>query len=129
MRSAPWYATVLSVVLIRLAFAQEKPLASLPYTPSLNTASMDRAVDPCIDFYRYACGGWIQQNPIPADQARWNVYSKLADDNQRYLWGILETASQPTPSRSPNEQKIGDFFHACMDTKAVEQLRTEPIQA
>ena len=89
---------------------------------------MDRTVDPCIDFYRYACGGWIQQNPIPADQDRWEVYSKLTDENQRYLWGILEAAFQPNPSRSPNEQKIGDFFHACMDTKAVEQLRTDPIE-
>src|SRR5438270_4454132 len=113
--------------LVGVGFAQDKPLTSLPYTPSLSTQSMDRTVDPCLDFYKYACGGWIKQNPIPPDQARWDVYSKLTDENQRYLWGILDAAAQPTSSRSANEQKIGDFFHACMDEKAVEQLHTKPI--
>lgn len=111
-----------------LGFAQDKPLTSVPYTPSLSTESMDRSVDPCVDFYKYACGGWIKQNPIPGDQARWDVYSKLTDENQRYLWGILEAAAQQSASRSPNEQKIGDFFRACMDTKAVEQQGTKPIE-
>jgi putative endopeptidase len=109
--------------------AQEKPLTAIPYTPSLDTQSMDRSVDPCVDFYKYSCGGWVKQNPIPADQARWDVYSKLADENQRYLWGILDSAAQGGSSRSPDEQKIGDFFHACMDTKSVEQLRSKPIDS
>ena len=53
---------------------------------------MDRSVEPCVDFYRYSCGGWIRNNPFPSDQARWNVYSKLGDENQGFLWGILEQA-------------------------------------
>ncbi|MFL6417042.1 MAG: M13 family peptidase, partial [Bryobacteraceae bacterium] len=101
----------------------------MPYTPSLSTQAMDRSVDPCVDFYQYSCGGWIKQNSIPADQARWDVYSKLTDENQRYLWGILESAARQSSSRSPNEQKIGDLFHACMDTKAVEQLGTKPVDS
>src|SRR4051812_20827353 len=127
MRSALCGVLVLLAIQVDRGFAQERPLTSLPYTPSLSTQSMDRSVDPCTDFYTYACGGWIKANPIPADQARWDVYRKLTDENQRYLWGILEAAAQPSPSRSPNEQRIGDFFRACMDTKAVEQLGTTPI--
>src|SRR4051794_8935131 len=129
MQSALWRSPLLCVMIASLLFAQEKPLTSLPYTPSLDTQAMNRSVDPCVDFYKYACGGWIERNPIPADQARWDVYSKLTDENQRYLWGILETAVQANPSRSPNEQKIGDFFHACMDTKAVQQLGTKPVDS
>ena len=53
----------------------DKPLSALPYSPSLDLSSMDRTVDPCNDFYRYTCGGWIKKNPIPSDQARWDVYA------------------------------------------------------
>jgi len=60
----------------------------------------------------------------PARPARWDVYAKLADENQRYLWGILDNASKPNASRTPVEQKIGDYFSACMDEAAVE--RPEP---
>ncbi|MBV9761371.1 MAG: M13 family metallopeptidase [Acidobacteriaceae bacterium] len=110
-----------------LVFAQETPLTTLPYTPSLDTEFMDKSADPCTDFYKYACGNWNKLNPIPADQARWDVYSKLTNENQRYLWGILEQASRGGGARSPNEQKIGDFFHACMDEAAVEQAGAKPL--
>lgn len=89
---------------------------------------MDRTVDPCVDFYRYSCGGWIKKNPIPPDQARWEVYSKLDDENQRFLWGILLEASKPSPTRSPVEAQIGDYFYACMDEASIEKAGIKPIQ-
>lgn len=110
------------------ALAQETPLTVLPYTPGLDTQFMDRSADPCTDFYKYACGNWNELNPIPADQARWNVYSKLANENLRFLWSLLDQAAQPGASRTANEQKIGDFFHACMDQSAVEQAGDTPIE-
>ena len=93
--------------------AQERPLASLPYTPSLEPAFVDRSADPCVDFYKFACGNWNQLNPIPPDQPHWDVYGKLQNDNRRYLWGILEEVSKPAPSRTLDERKIGDYFAAC----------------
>ncbi len=89
---------------------------------------MDTSADPCADFYKYSCGNWNKLNPIPADQARWDVYSKLTNENQRFLWGILEQASRPSPSRTANEQKIGDFFHACMDETAVNAAGAKPLE-
>lgn len=104
------------------------PLTALPYTPSLDIPSMDRTADPCIDFYQYVCGGWMKNNPIPQDQARWSVYGKLNDENYQFLHGLLEEASRRGASRTASEAKIGDFFGACMDTAAIDRAGSTPIQ-
>ncbi|HEX6880403.1 MAG TPA: M13 family metallopeptidase, partial [Terriglobales bacterium] len=106
----------------------EKPLASLPYTPSLDVNSMDKSADPCVDFYQYSCGGWMKNNPIPADQAGWSVYGKLYQENQQFLWGILDDLSKKSAGRNANQQKIGDFFAACMDEPAVEKQGAAPLK-
>src|SRR5438552_705966 len=90
---------------------------------------MDKSVNPCTDFYRYACGSWIKNNPIPPDQARWNVYSKLQEDNERFLWGILEESAKPAQERSAVQREIGDFFHACMDEASVEKAGAAPLKS
>ena len=107
----------------------ETPLAALPYSPSLDLASMDRTADPCDDLYQYACGGWEKANPIPADQSGWSVYGKLANDNQRYLWGVLNDLNAPAKhaTLSPSQQKIADHFGACMNEDAVERLGAHPL--
>src|SRR3954469_15596457 len=115
--------------LILAAAAQEKhPLQELPYTPSLDVKAMDKSADPCADFYQYSCGGWLRQNPIPADQASWSVYGKLADENQQLLWGILEDAAHAS-NRTPVQQKIGDLFASCMDEPALEKVGAAPLVA
>ncbi|MBI5480575.1 MAG: M13 family metallopeptidase, partial [Deltaproteobacteria bacterium] len=106
-----------------------RPLTALPYTPSLDVTAMNRSVDPCVDFYQYSCGGWIENNPIPPDQPSWMVYSKLTVENLRFLWGILEEAARPRPDRTPAQQKIGDLFAACRDEAAVERQGLAPLQA
>ncbi|HWC99590.1 MAG TPA: M13 family metallopeptidase N-terminal domain-containing protein, partial [Candidatus Sulfopaludibacter sp.] len=120
-----WYALLLAVPCL----AQDKPLTTLPYTPSLELKFLNRSVNPCTDFYQFACGNWNSLNPIPPDQPRWNVYAKLTDENQRFLWAILEEAAKPLTNRTPNEQKIGDYFASCMDEAAVEKAGKAPLQA
>ncbi|HEX4164664.1 MAG TPA: M13 family metallopeptidase [Bryobacteraceae bacterium] len=109
-------------------FGQQSPLTALPQTPALDTGFLDKTADPCVNFYQYACGNWIKQNPMPPDQAAWDVYAKLGNDNQRFLWGILQTTSQAGASRNRNEQRIGDYFHACMDEGAVERAGPKPLE-
>ena len=107
---------------------EDHPITSFPYTPGLDVSSMDKTADPCVDFYQYSCGGWMKNNPIPADQARWSVYGKLYQDNQRFLWGILDQLSRQKTGRNASQQKIGDYFGACMDEAAVNKLGAKPLQ-
>ncbi|HTV14577.1 MAG TPA: M13 family metallopeptidase, partial [Acidobacteriaceae bacterium] len=123
----------LAAVSLPACFAQtatnsaDQPLAKIPYSPSLDVTSMDRTADPCVDFYRYVCGGWMKNNPIPADQAGWSVYAKLANENRQQLWGILD-ADAKAAQRTPVQQKIGDYFAACMNTDAINGLGLKPLQ-
>ena len=95
--------------------------------PVLDVSSMDRGVDPCTDFYTYSCGGWMKKNPIPPDQSSWSAYGKLQDENTAQLRGILETAAAPDPARNAANQKIGDYYAACMDERAVEAAGIKPL--
>ena len=104
-----------------------QPIQSMPYTPSLDVNSLDRSVDPCVDFYKFSCGGWQKNNPIPADQSGWSVYAKLGNENQQFLWGILEADAKAT-NRTPVQQKVGDYFAACMNTAAIDALGIKPAQ-
>jgi putative endopeptidase len=108
--------------------AQQSAEPTLPYTPSLDVASMDRSVNPCEDFYAYSCGKWMTNNPIPADQTSWSVYGKLYEDNLNYLHGILEEAAK-AQNRDAVTQEIGDYYGACMNEAAIEKLGASPIQA
>ena len=123
---------LLSVSLVAvspLAAQQEevpRPLTAMPYSPSLDVTNLDRTVDPCVDFYKFSCGGWQRSNPIPADQSSWSVYGKLADENAQFLWGILKEDAV-MKERTPIQQKVGDYFNACMDTTAIDKRGGEPV--
>ncbi|ADW67105.1 M13 family metallopeptidase [Granulicella tundricola] len=105
-----------------------QPLSAIPFSPVLDLTSLDKTVDPCVDFYKFSCGGWMKKNPIPADQASWSVYHKLAIDNQQFLWGILKDDAV-AKDRTPVQQKVGDYYAACMNTPAIDALGMKPVEA
>ncbi len=102
--------------------------ATASHTPSLDVTAMDRSIDPCVDFFAYACGGWIKNNPIPPDQSSWDLYSKMEDENKTKLREILEAASSPDPNRTAVNQKIGDYYTSCMDEPAIESKGAAPLK-
>jgi endothelin-converting enzyme/putative endopeptidase len=124
----PILVAVACFVLISLASAQQAAPASAKHEPALDVTSMDRTVDPCVDFFQYSCGGWIKSNPIPPDQSSWDTYSKMQDENRERLRGILEAAAKPLSTRDASEQKIGDFYASCMDENAINAKGTEPLK-
>ncbi len=89
---------------------------------------IDRAINPCDDFYQYACGNWVKKNPIPSDESRWGRFNELNERNQAILREILDKAARPASGRSPNEQKIGDYYASCMDEGTIEKQGLAPIR-
>jgi putative endopeptidase len=89
---------------------------------------LDKNIDPCNDFYAYACSKWLAQNPIPADRAAWGRFNELAERGEYIVRDILEKAAADRPGRSVNEQKIGDYYASCMDESAIEKAGTKPLE-
>jgi putative endopeptidase len=89
--------------------------------------NIDKSVDPCLDFYQFACGNWIKNSEIPADRAAWQSFSELDESNLQIEKGILEKAASGA-SQNPIDQKIGDMYGSCMDEKAVDARGIEPLK-
>jgi len=98
------------------------------HAPTFSVDNMDKSVDPCVDFYQYACGAWTKNNPIPPDRGSYGRGRELQEYNLTVLKGILEKASVPDPNRSPIVQKIGDFYASCMDEKGANAKGAAPLQ-
>ncbi|MGD1023171.1 MAG: M13 family metallopeptidase [Candidatus Sulfotelmatobacter sp.] len=121
-------SALLGASLLSLASAQQSTSATSKHEPALDVTSMDRTVDPCVDFFKYSCGGWIKNNPIPPDQSSWDTYSKMQDENRVRLREILETASASDAKRGAAAQKIGDYYASCMDEKAINAKGVKPLK-
>jgi putative endopeptidase len=90
--------------------------------PAVDESAMDPTVNPCGDFYQYACGGWMKANPIPPDKSRWTrSFDTVNERNQLLLRDILEkdAAGQADPA-DPYAKKVGDFYATCMDEQKAE---------
>jgi putative endopeptidase len=126
------FRTALGLIVFALILARpiaNSQSASPAHQSVLDVNSMDPSVDPCTDFFTYSCGRWLKNNPIPPDKTSWGLSSKLADDNRMLLREILEEAAAPAVQKDPVKKKIGDYYTACMDEKAIEAAGTSPLKA
>ncbi len=96
--------------------------------PGFDATSIDKTVDPCNDFYKFACGKFAANHPIPADQSGVDQFYALYNVNTQALNGILTKAAAGGAGRSADEQKIGDYFKACMDTDAIDAKGLAPVE-
>jgi len=91
--------------------------------------ALETRVDPCVDFYAYACGGWKAKNPLPSDHARYSRFEELDERNTLVVKDILEKAAVSRADRSPLERRLGDFYGACTDEAHANEARLSPVAA
>lgn len=114
---------LLSLLLAATAAAQQ------PLKSGVDTDALDRSCKPCEDFWRFANGGWVDKNPIPARYSNWGTFTVLQEANRERLRVILEQASaNRAKPASADQKRIGDFFASCADTAAIDAAGTKPIE-
>ena len=106
----------------------EKPTVVYKPIPGFDGSSIDATADPCNDFYKFACGKFAANHPIPPDQQGVDQFYSLFNVNTQALRGILEKAEAGGTTRSADEQKIGDYYKSCMDQSAIEAQGLTPVE-
>jgi putative endopeptidase len=105
--------------------AAETPTANVP---ALDLHNLDTTCKACDDFYQFATGGWEKTHTLPPGRPRWGGFDELAQRNRDELHAILEDAAKTTNAApGSDEEKLGAFYRACMDTEAVERAGTAPL--
>lgn len=99
----------------------------LPVLYHFDPEMVNRSVDPCVDFYRFACAKWMAANPVPPNESLWNTRSNLQLWNWTIVRQAMEHAARPDSHRNPIEQKIGDYWYACMNEQDAEAKGIQPI--
>jgi putative endopeptidase len=112
-------------LLVGVSLAQSTPARP---GSGFSVDNIDKSLDPCVDFYQYACGNWMKTAEIPADRPAWESFSELDERNLGIERGILEKAAAGGASRNAIDQKIGDLYSSCMDEKAVNAKGLTPLK-
>src|SRR5579863_3915291 len=116
------------LLLIILTAALTAQTGSSP-TSGIHPEDMDPTCKPCSDFWRYVNGGWLDKNPIPADQANWGHSGVLRKANRERIQTILESAESGSSAKpGTDRRKMGDFYASCMNTAVIESRGLSPLQ-
>src|SRR6185503_5272901 len=119
-------AALAAAVSSSVAIAQSTPATP---RPPLVLADLDTTVNACTDFYRYASGGWLKANPVPAAFSSWGPFQELRESNFLVIRAILDNAAKAAATtKDPDTRKLGTFYGSCMDSAAAEVAGAKPLE-
>ena len=120
--------TTLAALVFALGAAPLAAQGTYNQTTPIDPANIDRTANACVDFYQFANGGWLKNNPLPAAYSRWGAFEELGEKNQATLTKILEGAAASTDASKPRNYKmLGTFYANCMDSAAAEKAGASPL--
>lgn len=136
MRANRFFTWLNTASCIVLGFSRSVPAeetgassaAVAPKIPRFSVDYMDRSVQPGADFYQYADGTWVKNNPVPPDKSRWGGFTELQERNWFLIHQILDSTLASDPPPNSPARKVADFFRSAMDTNRLERLGFKPIQ-
>src|SRR5512141_965920 len=108
--------TTLAALVFALGTAPLAAQGTYNQTTPIDPANIDRTANACVDFYQFANGGWLKNNPLPAAYSRWGSFEELGEKNQDALTKILQSAAaNPAAQSDRNLKMLGTFYSNCMD--------------
>jgi len=91
--------------------------------------NMDTTLNPGDDFFKYASGTWLKNNPIPEAEKSWGIWTLVQEETNKRMLKVSEEAAKATSEKGSSQQKIGDFYFAGMDTVSIDKMGLDPLRA
>jgi putative endopeptidase len=120
---------VLPIIAIMLMTTAGFASKNVPLSAGIKLSNLDKTASPHVDFYQFACGGWMKNNPITGEYSRFGSFDKLAENNKKQLRGLIEELAKQNSPQGTVAQKIGTLYHLAMDSAKLNADGYAPIKA